>query len=299
MTVTRGDRTTRTGNGWLRRALALIGILTCLYVGVVLAYVYVGTIVAVALGFLYLVAVGIGVSKLGAPGSDPEFKEVGGSLALAVLVLLMATGAGADAWHNMVLSSGRDVRAVVVTEHVEKSSRGSTTRTYTLVSRGEGTVPGGPLKPDSERFESGDTVTVRMDPAGRVAPKLPGEADSPASLWLAIGLNAGFALILLWFAHIDSRPRRMPRPAGPWREGLRRLDGLPLAAVATAVSVPWLLLFLLVRDNLGLALMVAVPYPFAAMAADGALARDEDRKRPQGLVILLVVAVFALGGLIL
>ncbi|MFF2143323.1 hypothetical protein [Kitasatospora sp. NPDC058190] len=205
MTVSRDDRTTRTGNGWLRRALALIGILTCLFIGVVLANVYVGNLLAFVLGFLYLMAVGVGVSKLGAPGSDPGFKAFGASLALAFLVLLMATGAGADAWHNMVLSSGRDVHAVVVTEHVEKSSRGSTTRTYTLVSRGEGTVPGGPLKPDSERFKPGDTVTVRMDPAGRVAPKLPGEADSPASLWLAIGLNAGFALILLWFARPDPR----------------------------------------------------------------------------------------------
>ncbi|MFE7528754.1 hypothetical protein ACFU7Y_23995 [Kitasatospora sp. NPDC057542] len=290
MAVTQPDQGSGSEPRRLRRGAVLAVVLTCLSVGIVLAYVYVGTLLAFGLGALYMVAAGVGLAKLGAPGDDPDYKDVGAGLALVFLALLIAIGAGADAWHNQVLGSGRDVKAMVVAEHVDTSIHG-TTRTYDLSSNGED-VPGGPLAPNSRRFSPGDYVTVRMDPAGRVAPKLPGEADSPASLWCAIGINAGIALFLLWFAYDSGKPPRAPRPAGPWRERMRRLDGLPLTAAATAISVPWLLCFLLVQSRLGLALMVAIPYPLAGLAAFGALVRDDDRNQPQGLVLLAVGLVF-------
>ncbi|MEV7188549.1 hypothetical protein [Kitasatospora sp. NPDC093102] len=282
----------RTGSKphWLRRGAVLAVALTCLSAGVVLTFVYVGTSLAFGLGALYMIAAGVGLAKLGGPGNGPGYEDVGGGLALVFFAILIATGAGTDAWDNHVLASGRNVDAVVVAEHIDKSIRG-TKRTYDLSSDGA-SVPGGDLEPDNRRFSPGDHVTVRMDPAGRVAPKLPGEADSPASLWTAIGINAGIALFVLWFAHGSGKPPRAPRPAGPWRERMRRLDGLPLTAAATAVSVPWLVCFLLVRSRLGLALMVAIPYPLAGLAAFGALVRNEERKQPQGLVLLLVGLVF-------
>ncbi|MET8541939.1 hypothetical protein ABZW03_14960 [Kitasatospora sp. NPDC004799] len=274
----------------LGRAAVLTAVLTFLFIGIVLAFAYVGTFPAFGLGVLYMVAAGVGLAKLGAPGNGPDSTTGWGGLLIVFFALLIGTGAGADAWHNHVLGSGRDVQAVVVAEHLDKSVRG-TKRTYVLSAEGA-EVPGGPLAPDRRRFSPGDHVTVRMDPAGRVAPKLPGEADSPASLWSAIGINAGIALFVFWFAHDSGKPRRTPRPAGPWRERIRRLDGLPLATAATAVSVPWLLCFLLVQSRLGLALMVAIPYPLVGLAAFGALVRDEDRSRPQGLVLLTVGLVF-------
>lgn len=281
----------------LGRGAVLTLVLTCLFIGVVLAFVYVGALPAFGLGVLYMVAAGVGLAKLGTPGNGPDSKDVGGALLLVFFALLIATGAGADVWHNHLLSSGRDVKAMVVAEHLDTSVRG-TKRTYVLSAEGV-EVPGGPLAPDSRRFSPGDYVTVRMDPAGRVAPKLPGEADSPASLWSAIGVNAGIALFVLWFAHDSAKPPRAPRQAGPWHQRMRRLDGLPLAAVATAVSVPWLLCFLLVESRLGLALMVAIPYPLAGLAAFGALVRDENRNRPQGLVLLAVGLVFTALALLL
>ncbi|MFJ6382136.1 hypothetical protein ACIQI7_19300 [Kitasatospora sp. NPDC092039] len=274
----------------LRRGAVLVLALTCLSVGVVLAFVYVGVLLAFGLGALYMVAAGVGLAKPGAPGNSPDHKDVGGGLVIIFFALLLATGAGADVWHNHVLGSGRDVEGTVVAEHLDTSARG-TKRSYDLSVNGEA-VPGGRLAPDSRRFGPGDHVTVRIDPAGRVAPKLPGEAGSPASLWSAIGINAGIAVFVLWFGHDRGEPPRTPRPPGPWRERMRRLDGLPLTAAATAVSVPWLLCFLLVQTRLGLALMVAIPYPLAGLAAFGALVRDEDRKRPQGLVLLAVGLVF-------
>ncbi|MFE6055362.1 hypothetical protein ACFQ6N_31815 [Kitasatospora sp. NPDC056446] len=295
----RSDRAAGATRPWLGRTAALIAVLTCLFVGIVLAYVFVGTLLAFGLGALYIVTTGIGLAKLRSPVSDSDYNDIGGALLLVLLATLMACGAGADAWHNHVLGTGRNIDAVVTTEHVEKSARGGTKRTYTLVSKGEGTVPGGPLAPESRRFKPGDTVTVRMDPAGRVAPKLPGEADSPASLGLAVGLGTGIALLLLWYGHEAGRPPRKPRPPGPWRDRLRRLDGLPLTAAATAVSVPWLLLLRLVQGKLGLTIMIAAPYPFAALAAFGALVRDEERKRPQGLVLLAVGVAFTLLALFL
>ncbi|MEV7354983.1 MULTISPECIES: hypothetical protein [unclassified Kitasatospora] len=290
MTLAQSAPETGSKARWLRRGAVLVAVLTCLSVGTVLAFVYVGTLLAFGLGALYMVATGVGLAKLGGPGNDPDGKDVSAGLVLVFFAVLIATGAGADAWHNQLLGSGRDVKAVVIAEHVDKSIHG-TKRTYDLSTQGE-KVPGGPLEPDSRRFNPGDHVTVRMDPAGRVAPKLPGEADSPASLWSAIGINAVIALFLLWFAYDSSKPPRDPRPAGPWRERMRRLDGLPLTAAATAVSVPWLLCFLLVQNRLGLALMVAIPYPLAGLAAFGSLVRDEDRKQPQGLVLLAVGLVF-------
>ncbi|MFF7991798.1 hypothetical protein ACFZDG_18640 [Kitasatospora xanthocidica] len=208
MTTARPDRDTRAGQAWLGRAVVLIAVLTCLFVGIVLAGGYVGTVLVVGLVILYLVVAGVGLAKLRGPGSDPGYKDTGGALALVALAVIMATAAGGDAWQDLVLSSGRDVNAVVASEQATRSSRGSTTWSYTLTSADGSIVPGGPLAQDSERFRPGETVTVRMDPAGRVAPKLPGEADSSASLWSVTGLNAGIAALLLWLARFGSRPRR-------------------------------------------------------------------------------------------
>ncbi|RKT11131.1 hypothetical protein BX285_5066 [Streptomyces sp. 1114.5] len=208
MTFARSAPATGTTRPWLGRAAALITVLTCLFIGIVLAGGYVGTLLVVGLVVLYLVLAGVGLVKLRGPGSDPGYKDVGGALALVALAVIMATAAGGDAWQNLVLSSGREVNAVVVSAKADKSSRGSTTWSYALASADGAGVPGGPLAQDSERFRPGDTVTVRMDPAGRVAPKLPGEAGSTASLWSVIGLNAGIAVLLLWFARFGSRPRR-------------------------------------------------------------------------------------------
>ncbi|GHF50585.1 hypothetical protein GCM10018790_30480 [Kitasatospora xanthocidica] len=189
------------------RASVLAAVLTGLFVTVVLAGAYVGTALVVGLVILYLVVAGVGLAKLRGPGSDPGYKDTGGALALVALAVVLATAAGGDAWQNLVLSSGREVNAVVVSEKADRSSRGSTTWSYTLTSADGATVPGGPLAQDSERFKPGDTVTVRIDPAGRVAPKLPGEAASSASLWSVIGLNAAIAALVLCLAHLGNRPR--------------------------------------------------------------------------------------------
>ncbi|MEU8925803.1 hypothetical protein AB0D10_33550 [Kitasatospora sp. NPDC048545] len=50
--------------------------------------------------------------------------------------------------------------------------------------------------------------TVRMDPAGRVAPELPGEADSPAMLLAFLGLNAVIDGLVLWSVQRPRPPRR-------------------------------------------------------------------------------------------
>ncbi|MFJ8625310.1 hypothetical protein ACIRD3_21035 [Kitasatospora sp. NPDC093550] len=189
------------------RAAALAAVLTCLFATIVLADAYVGTALVVALVLLYLVVAGVGLAKLRGPGSDPGYKDTGGGLALVALAVVMATAAGGDAWQNLVLSAGREVNAVVVSEKADRSSRGSTTWSYTLTSADGATVPGGPLTQGSERFRPGDSVTVRTDPDGRVAPKLPGEAASSASLWSVIGLNAAIAALLLCVAHSGNRPR--------------------------------------------------------------------------------------------
>ncbi|WP_030246423.1 DUF3592 domain-containing protein [Streptomyces sp. NRRL S-350] len=219
MTTTRPDRATGAARPWLGRATAVVAVLTCLFVGIVLAGAYVGTLLVVGLVVLYLVVAATGLVKLRGPGNDPGYKDTGGALALVALAVIMATAASGDASQNLALSSGREVNAVVTSEKADRSSRGSTTWTYTLTSADGATVPGGPLVQHSERFRPGDAVTVRIDPAGRVAPKLPGEADSTASLWAVVGLNAGIAALVLWLARFGSRPRRTPRrppdrPAG-------------------------------------------------------------------------------------
>ncbi|MGW3042924.1 hypothetical protein ACWC9T_23410 [Kitasatospora sp. NPDC001159] len=181
-------------------------------IGITAADVYVGTVLAVCLGFLYPVVMIGGLVMLDDSDGNPRLaKDSSGLGALVTIIGLFAYLAGIVAWQNLILGSGRSVNAVVVSEDVEKSSHGSTTWTYTLTSGGTGFIPGGPLEQPSHRFKPGDTVTVRMDPAGRVAPKLPGEADSTAALWSAIGLSALIDILVLWFA----RPRHKPGPPPP------------------------------------------------------------------------------------
>ncbi|MEV7775650.1 hypothetical protein [Kitasatospora sp. NPDC086791] len=119
------------------------------------------------------------------------------------------------AWHDLILRSGENVSAVVLFEKVENTGRGSKTWSYTLVPRSPAVdPPGGDLEQDSHRFKPGDVITVRVDPAGRAAPKLPGEADSPAAFLGFLGLNAAIDAVVLWATRKPRPPRRPARPAG-------------------------------------------------------------------------------------
>ncbi|MFJ9774117.1 hypothetical protein ACIRVF_23225 [Kitasatospora sp. NPDC101157] len=211
MTVTRPEERAHVGRGLLRRALALGAVSTGMIVGITAVDVYVSGILAVCLGFLYPVVMVGGLVMFEDSADNPRpTKDSVGLGVLAAVLALVAYQAGIVAWHNLILGPGRNVNAVIVSEHVEKSSRGSTKWTYTLAPGGNDPVPGGPLEQDSHRFDVGDTVVVRTDPAGQVAPKLPGEADSTAALWSAIGLIVLIALLVLRFAR--TRPRRKPGP---------------------------------------------------------------------------------------
>ncbi|MEU8925399.1 hypothetical protein AB0D10_31450 [Kitasatospora sp. NPDC048545] len=180
-------------------------------VGVIAVDVYVSTVLAVCLGILYPVLVIGGLVRLHDADSNPRFeKELGGWEFLIALVGLIAYLAGVDAWDNLVLSSGRNVTAKVVDVKVERSSHGSKTWTYTVLSAETGApLPGGAFEPDSHRFTVNDVITVRVDPAGWVAPKLRGEADSPAGLLTFVGCNVVIDLLVLRCARAP-RPRARP-----------------------------------------------------------------------------------------
>ncbi|MFJ9842332.1 hypothetical protein ACIRYZ_17970 [Kitasatospora sp. NPDC101155] len=301
MTITQSDEATHADRRRFPHALALIAVLTCLFAGVALADVYVGGLLAFGVGVVYLVVIAVGIAGLREFGT----RDLGAVVGLVILIFLMACGAGVTAYENLILSSGRNVTTVVMFEKVEKSLRGGETWTYTLFPKHPAEdIPGGHLEQDSHRFKPGDTVVVRVDPAGRVAPKLPGEADSPAALWGAIGLNAVIAGIVFWAA----RKPRPPRPPGPtrrrlaarWkraRERFRALTGWPFVVVAAVLSAAWLGLFRLALGfDLTLTVMAGVAYLFVMSGFFGMFDDDKAKNVFRGRAVLTVALVtIALG----
>ncbi|MER7765630.1 hypothetical protein [Kitasatospora sp. NPDC096140] len=308
MTTARTDRAVRDGRRHrYGHALGVIAVSTGIILGVIAADVYAGTVPAVLLGLLYPVAVGVALaSRRDADGRRGLGKDEGALIAATAVAALFACLTGTDVWHNLVLRSGEDVSAVVLQEKVERIGRG-TVRSYTLLPRDGGAVPGGDLRPDSQRFKPGDTVTVRVDPAGRVAPELPGEADSPAPLLGFLGLNAAIGAAVLWTA----RKPRPPHPPGPGRrrlterarrarERLRGVTGWPFAAAAGALSAAWLGLLQIARTDPTLTVMAAVAYFFVMGGFFGMFDDDKARNAYRARVVLLTVLVTAaLGGLLL
>ncbi|MFE5583697.1 hypothetical protein [Kitasatospora sp. NPDC056531] len=301
MTITQSDEGTRDETRRLRRALILIAVLTCLFVGVVLAGVYVGGLLAFGVGIVYLAVIGVGIASL----RELSSKDLGAVVGMVILILLMAGGTGIIAAHNLILGSGRNVATSVMFERVEKSLRDGEKWTYTLFPKHpDEAVPGGNLELDSHRFKPGDTVIVRVDPAGRVAPKLPGEADSPAALWGTIGLNAVLDGIVLWAA----REPRPTRPPGPTRrrlterrkrawERFRRLTGWPFALAACVLSAAWLGLFQLARFDPTLTIMTGVAYFFVMSGFFGMFDDDKARVAFRSRAVLwTVLATVAVGG---
>ncbi|MFJ9442704.1 hypothetical protein ACIRRH_12630 [Kitasatospora sp. NPDC101235] len=199
MTITQSDQGTRSGLRRLRGALALIAVTTTVLVGVIALDVYVNSFLAGIVGLAYPLIVLYAFAVRRDADSNPRFQKNMAAWGLGISAAgFVAYLAGSDAWANLILSTGRTVQAVVVDEEVTNVLHDSG-RAYTLTSTGSAdAVPGGPLKEDSRRLQRGDVVTVRMDPAGRVAPKLPGEADSPASLLLFLGCNVLIDGTVLW-----------------------------------------------------------------------------------------------------
>ncbi|MET8626159.1 hypothetical protein ABZW30_20795 [Kitasatospora sp. NPDC004669] len=216
MTITQSHEDTRTVRRRLGHALVVIAVSTGIILGVIAVDVYVSTVLAVLLGFLYPIAMIVALAvRRDAVGNREFKKDEHGWIGIMAIAALFAYLAGVDVWHNLILRSGTDVTAVVLEEKVEKSGRG-VTRSYTLIPSDGTTIPGGDLKPNSERFKPGDIITVRVDPAGRVAPKLPGEADSPVSFLGFLGLNAAIDGIVLWAARKPRAPRTTPTPPSTW-----------------------------------------------------------------------------------
>ncbi|MBD0675043.1 hypothetical protein [Streptomyces sp. CBMA156] len=209
MTTPRSDEGTRSGLRRLGGALALIAVSTAVLVGVIALDVHVNGFLAGVVGLVYPLIVLYAFAVRPDTGGNPRFRKNAVAWGLGVSAVgFVAYLAGTEAWANLILGSGRTVQAVVVGEEVTNVLHDSG-RVYTLASAGSAdAVPGGPLAEDSRRFGRGDVVTVRMDPAGRVAPKLPGEADSPAALLLFLGCNVLIDGTVLW-----SVRRTGPSPA--------------------------------------------------------------------------------------
>ncbi|MFJ4187505.1 hypothetical protein [Kitasatospora sp. NPDC089509] len=183
----------------LRHALAVIGLSTGLILGVIAVDVYLDRRLAIVLGLLYPAALIAVFTLRGEAVRNPAFqKALTGCLAIMTLTGLFAYLLGANAWRGLILRSGSEVTAVVRAERIEKSNRGAVSRSYALTTPDGTPVPGGDLRPDTARFRPGYVITVRMDPTGRVAPELPGEADSPAPLLGFLTLNAVLDGIILW-----------------------------------------------------------------------------------------------------
>ncbi|MFG3225390.1 hypothetical protein ACGF07_11520 [Kitasatospora sp. NPDC048194] len=206
MTATaEGHQGPRSGPRRLGGAIALIALSTALIIGIAALDVYVASFLATLVGFGYPLAMFLALVMRRDADCNPAFqkRQFGWGAAIALLGFA-AYVSGVIAWNNLILESGRTVRAVVLSEKVANSLHG-TGREYTLASsESNDEVPGGPLSQSSARFKPGDVITVRMDPAGRVPPKLPGEADSPVGMLTFLGCNAVIDGILLWSA---SRPR--------------------------------------------------------------------------------------------
>jgi hypothetical protein len=302
LTITQSDEDTHNGRRRFSHALGVIAASTGIIIGTVAVDVYVSTVLALILGFLYPAAMIIALAvRRDAVGNRTFEKDEAGPIAVMAVAALFAYLAGTGVWHNLILHSGTDMTAVVLEEKIEKSGRGSA-RSYTLIPSDGTTVPGGDLEPDSQRFKPGDIITVRVDPAGRVAPELPGEADSPAALLGFLGLNATIDGIVLWpvlKSRIPGPTRR--RLAARWkraRERFRALTGWPFVVVAAVLSAAWLGLFRLALGfDLTLTVMAGVAYLFVMSGFFGMFDDDRVKNVFRGRVVLTVaLATVALGG---
>ncbi|MFJ7908012.1 hypothetical protein [Kitasatospora sp. NPDC096204] len=199
MTIAPPDQGTRSGARRLGGAVALIALSTAMLVAVIALDVHVNSFLATLVGFGYPLVMLIAFALRRDADTNPAFQKRmfawgAGICAVAFVGYL----SGSVAWTDLILGSGRTVRAVVVDEKVSDSLHG-TGREYTLAATEPGgEVPGGPLQERDARFKRGDVVTVRMDPAGRVAPKLPGEVGSPAYALLFLGCNVLIDGTVLW-----------------------------------------------------------------------------------------------------
>ncbi|MET8626172.1 hypothetical protein ABZW30_20860 [Kitasatospora sp. NPDC004669] len=200
MTAAQPVQGTRNGLRRLGGALALIALSTVILIGVMALDVYVNSFLATTAGFVYPVVMFLALVIRRDADCNPAFqKRMFGWGAGIAAVAFAAYLSGSVAWTNAILGSGRTVQAVVLKEKV--TDRGSG-RAYTLASTElADEVPGGDLDEGSARFKPGDVITVRMDPAGRVAPKLPGEVGSTGYLLVFLGCNVLIDGILLWSVH--------------------------------------------------------------------------------------------------
>ncbi|MGW7442679.1 hypothetical protein [Kitasatospora sp. NPDC054795] len=218
MTVAPPGRGTRSGPRRLGGAVALIALSTAMLVAVIALDVYVNSFLATVVGFGYPLVMLIAFALRRDADTNPAFqKRMFGWSAGICAVAFVAYLAGSTAWTNLILGSGRTVRAVVVDEKVTDSLHG-TGRAYTLAATElNDEVPGGPLEERDALFKRGDVITVRMDPAGRVAPKLPGEVGSPAYLLLFLGCNVLIDGAVLWSVRRPgpSAVRAVDRPGRP------------------------------------------------------------------------------------
>ncbi|MFH9350231.1 hypothetical protein [Kitasatospora sp. NPDC017646] len=205
MSTAASEQVTRSGMRPLGGALALVALSTALITGTTALDVYVNPFLASIVGLCYPVIMLLALVVRRDADCHPAFQKrlFGWGTGISGIALV-AYLSGSTAWTNLILESGRTVQAVVLNEKTTDSLHG-TGRAYTLASTElADEVPGGPLEQNSPRFRPGDVITVRMDPAGRVAPKLPGEVGSSAYLVASLGCNAAIAGILLWSAR---RPR--------------------------------------------------------------------------------------------
>ncbi|WP_031078308.1 ABC transporter ATP-binding protein [Streptomyces sp. NRRL WC-3742] len=197
------------------RALLLFAVSTALIIGVVAVAVYVSWLLALVVGSVYPVVMILGFIRMRGTGGEagPKAHEYEKTLGLIVgLAGFAAFVSGVTAWNNLVLSASPDVTAVVVHEKFEKPigrGRGHWAFTLAPVSPahpGE-TLPGGPLERGSHQYFLLDRITVRVDPSGYIAPKVPAEAESPVGLLCFLGFTAPIAGVILWSLRTGGPPR--------------------------------------------------------------------------------------------
>lgn len=127
-----------------------------------------------------------------------------GVIAIAVISVWLV---GADLREDLILHShGREITAVVVSEHVETGSRGGKTWHYSLQHADGTKVPGPTLRIDEDSYRIGDHVTVFEDPDGEVDPRTPHRADPTGEVLTLIAL-AACSIVLVFFARHRVRSR--------------------------------------------------------------------------------------------
>ncbi|MEU1290002.1 hypothetical protein [Kitasatospora sp. NPDC005856] len=199
MTLDQPVQGARSGPRRLGGAVGIIALSTAVLVAVIALDVYVNTFLATLVGLGYPLVMLIAFALRRDADTNPVFQKRMFAWSTGICaVAFVAYLSGSAAWTNLILGAGRTVDAVVLSEKVTDSLHG-TGRAYTLASTElNDEVPGGPLVERDALFQRGDVVTVRMDPAGRVAPKLPGEVDSSAYLLLFLGCNVLIDGTVLW-----------------------------------------------------------------------------------------------------